>query len=470
GTGENANKVTINKTVVTANPAATTAEYTYTFDNWINGTATVTGSGLTITANFTRTVRTYDITFKNADGTTLKKSDGTTDAVYSVAYGETPAYDGAIPTKTADDAYTYTFNGWDNEIVAVTEDATYTATYSTTKVQYTLTWDVNGGNALTGTYTNGTIDWGTAITKPADPTKAGHTFTGWDANNDGTADKVAATMPTSDVTYKALWTAASSDITLCENCENTHYNNFKATYGGSAGVGVNVTYPRQFAEGRWSTMCLPFNLDLAALITHKMYGRVYEFKYATGNANVGEGVNLYFSNAKSIEAGTCYIVNANAELADKTSFVFIGVTIDLSKDNGVALDSEDAYNDLPGDNSQGTIELVGTLRNGTLQGSATGNKYMGLKENKIYYPNTTAPGSTIWAYRGIFRSSEILDKESMQKMRIIVDGEDRGELILDADGDILAPSDAQSRKFIENGVLYIEREGVIYDAQGKRIK
>ncbi|MBR1515386.1 MAG: InlB B-repeat-containing protein, partial [Paludibacteraceae bacterium] len=47
GTGENANKVTINKTVVTANPAATTAEYTYTFDNWINGTATVTGSGLT---------------------------------------------------------------------------------------------------------------------------------------------------------------------------------------------------------------------------------------------------------------------------------------------------------------------------------------------------------------------------------------------------------------------------------------
>ncbi|MBQ7697569.1 MAG: hypothetical protein IJT35_03200, partial [Paludibacteraceae bacterium] len=117
------------------------------------------------------------------------------------------------------------------------------------------------------------------------------------------------------------------------------------------------------------------------------------------------------------------------------------------------------------------IELVGTLRNGTLIGSSTeGNTYMGLKSNKIYYPNTTYPGSTIWAYRGIFHSSEILDKQSMQKMRIIVDGEDRGELILDADGDLLAPSDAQSRKFIENGVLYIEREGVIYDAQGKRIK
>ena len=89
-----------------------------------------------------------------------------------------------------------------------------------------------------------------------------------------------------------------------------------------------------------------------------------------------------------------------------------------------------------------------------------------MKNNKIYYPNTDT-GSTIWAYRGIFRSSSELN---IEKMRIIVDGEDRGELIIDADGDILAPSDAQSRKFIENGVLYIEREGVIYDAQGKRIK
>ncbi|MBQ7698366.1 MAG: hypothetical protein IJT35_07295, partial [Paludibacteraceae bacterium] len=157
------------------------------------------------------------------------------------------------------------------------------------------------------------------------------------------------------------------------------------------------------------------------------------------------------------------------ETKSKTPFVFAGVTIDLSKDNGAALDSVGAYDKLPGYKSQGTIELVGTLRNGTLKGTESGNTYMGLKSNKIYYPNISQ-GSTIWAYRGIFRSSEILDKESMQKMRIIVDGEDRGEIIIDADGDILAPSDAQSRKFIENGVLYIEREGVIYDAQGKRVE
>ncbi|MBR1425909.1 MAG: InlB B-repeat-containing protein [Paludibacteraceae bacterium] len=361
----------------------------------------------------------------------------------------------------------------------------YKTTYGTAPYTVTVSGDANGtagivwhsNNCGDVVYGAGTQKFfsGNSITLTATP-NSGYEFWRWsdeDASVKTSAYGASRNVTVSgNLTLQAIFRVAgpvSPNITLCENCNDAHYNTFKATYGGSAGVGVNVTYPRQFTASRWSTMCLPFSLDLATMIANKMYGCVYEFKYATGNANVGSGVNLYFSNAKSIEAGKCYIVNANDALAEKTSFVFSGVTIDLSKDNGVALTSVGAYNNLPSYKSEGTIELVGTLRNGTLKGSATGNTYMGLKNNKIYYPNTDT-GSTIWAYRGIFRSSEILDKESMQKMRIIVDGEDRGELIIDADGDILAPSDAQSRKFIRDGVLYIEREGVVYDAQGKRVE
>ncbi|MBR1922700.1 MAG: InlB B-repeat-containing protein, partial [Paludibacteraceae bacterium] len=43
GAGENANKVTINGTPVTATSATSDAQYTYAFSGWTNGTATVTG-------------------------------------------------------------------------------------------------------------------------------------------------------------------------------------------------------------------------------------------------------------------------------------------------------------------------------------------------------------------------------------------------------------------------------------------
>lgn len=63
----------------------------------------------------------YTIHFVNWDGTELQSS--------SVKEGETPVYNGATPTRPDSEQYTYTFAGWSPTIVAVTEDATYTAQY-----------------------------------------------------------------------------------------------------------------------------------------------------------------------------------------------------------------------------------------------------------------------------------------------------------------------------------------------------
>ena len=68
-----------------------------------------------------------------------------------MAYGETPTYSGATPTKTATAQYTYTFNNtWSPAIVAVTGAATYTAQFGRTVNKYTITWvDGNGATLKT---------------------------------------------------------------------------------------------------------------------------------------------------------------------------------------------------------------------------------------------------------------------------------------------------------------------------------
>jgi uncharacterized repeat protein (TIGR02543 family) len=66
--------------------------------------------------------QTYTITWKDEDGTELKKDH--------LVSGETPRYTDDPPTKASDAEHVYTFSGWTPEVVPVTGDATYKAVYS----------------------------------------------------------------------------------------------------------------------------------------------------------------------------------------------------------------------------------------------------------------------------------------------------------------------------------------------------
>ncbi len=174
---------------------AATAQYTFTFSGWSPAIAAVT-SAQTYVATYSSTVNEYQITF-NANG------HGTAPASQTVAYG-------SKVTKPADPtAEGYTFGGWYKEAACTNAWNFNTATVTGaqelfakwTIQSFTLSWDVNGGDALSGTYTHGTVVYGTAIVAPADPTRTGYTFAGWDP-------AVAETMPAADVTYTATWTEA----------------------------------------------------------------------------------------------------------------------------------------------------------------------------------------------------------------------------------------------------------------------
>ena len=104
---------------------------TWEFDGWTapegvtveDGSFTMPANDVEFTGKWTFTATTYTVTWLNEDGSVLEKDE-------NVEYGATPSYDGATPTKASDGKYTYTFAGWDKEITDVTEDATYTATYT----------------------------------------------------------------------------------------------------------------------------------------------------------------------------------------------------------------------------------------------------------------------------------------------------------------------------------------------------
>ncbi|MBR6251192.1 MAG: T9SS type A sorting domain-containing protein [Bacteroidales bacterium] len=153
-------------------------QYTYEFAGWDVAIEDVYGDA-TYTATYTPTLRQYQVTFVDEDGTTILKDATSYDYGTLVADIETPAN----PTKAADAQYTYEFAGWTPAIEPVTADATYTATYSGTLNKYTVTfYDEDGVTVLEK---DENVEYGlmpsydgTTPTKPAD-TQHKYAFNGW---------------------------------------------------------------------------------------------------------------------------------------------------------------------------------------------------------------------------------------------------------------------------------------------------
>ena len=104
------------------------AQYTYTFKGWDKEIAEVTGEA-TYNAEFTPTLRSYKITFKNGEQV-LKEE--------TVDYGTMPAAPETNPTKGYDSENHYSFKGWDKTIEKVTGEAVYNAQFNAEKHVYTV--------------------------------------------------------------------------------------------------------------------------------------------------------------------------------------------------------------------------------------------------------------------------------------------------------------------------------------------
>lgn len=80
-------------------------------------------------------IKKYTVIWRNHDGEVLEED-------LKVPKGEIPKYDGKTPEKPADEYYTYTFNGWDPGVEAITKNTEYTATFTRKEIikAFTVIW------------------------------------------------------------------------------------------------------------------------------------------------------------------------------------------------------------------------------------------------------------------------------------------------------------------------------------------
>ena len=133
----------------------------YTFSGWSEAPKTMPASDVTISGTFT--INKYTVTFYDWDGTVLKTE--------TVKWGQA-ATAPADPTREG-----YTFTGWNKAFTNVRSNLEVHAVYAEISVpEYTVTFCDWDGTVLKTQI----VKQGQDATAPADPTREGYTFTGWD--------------------------------------------------------------------------------------------------------------------------------------------------------------------------------------------------------------------------------------------------------------------------------------------------
>lgn len=209
--------------------------------------------------------------------------------------------------------------------------------------------------------------------------------------------------------------------------------------------GQDITIARTFPNtDEWYTLCLPFDLDDAQLTA--ALGAGYTVAEMVGAEDRGSLIHLNFDYINSFEAGKAYLIRPGVSVTEAPTFS--GVTV--KNVDPTTVKSHNEYMDF-----QGTYNSILL--------TSDNQRFVG-PENYLYSP--AVGGTTMKSFRCYFTIPDGSPATAPGKRaKLVFAGEQTA-----TDLENVERTEAPSIKVMENGILYIIRDGRMYNAQGMLVK
>ena len=350
----------------------------YTFTGWY------TDSAFTQAWNFddwvTGELRLYAGWTVNQYTITIKPENGEADTIITQDFGT--AVTAPNLTKTG-----YTFMGWDKTFPTTmpAENVTITAQWKIN--QYTITFDTADGSEIASI----TQDYGSTITAPANPTREGYTFIGWNK-------EIPETMPAENITITAQWKDSekpTGEIKINENSWKTFLNNitfglfFKDTQtvtinaADNSGNTVKIEYllsakkltETELASSAFTAYTAPFGIDPdnEYIIYVRLTDNADNLSYICSDGIVLDGTSPVI---KGIENGKTYCEAQTVAIDEKyIDTVIVNETkVTLDENNSFVLSPADGEQKIiVTDKAGNTAEMTVTVNDGHTFGEWASN-------------------------------------------------------------------------------------------------
>ena len=333
---------------------------------------------------YVRITNAWDVTYQpgeNGDGNAV------TDIKF---YNDALTLRGALFTRTG-----HTQVGWAtvdggekvygfDDVYTKNEALTLYPVWNTNK--YTITFDTNGGSEIAPI----TQDYGTAITSPADPTREGYTFIGWDM-------EIPTTMPAENITLKAKWKdieKPTGEIIIGTNKWHSFLN--KLTFGLFFKDTQEVTINASDNSGTVFVSYLVTNRDLSETELGSLVYRAYDEpfliepngEYIVYAMLVDESLNITYLRSDritldnirpvigGIENGKTYCEAQTVTIDEKyiDTVTVNGTKVTLDENGGFTLSPADGEQKIiVTDKAGNTAEMTVTVNDGHTFGEWTSN-------------------------------------------------------------------------------------------------